>query len=607
MNGARAHAQFSGLHNFAGHEADGDFPLSGPVPNGDFLYGTTFTGGTPNNYVGLGTIYRFNRDGTGYEIIHHFAGGDNDGQAPEGPVTVADSMLYGMTRHGGSANSGTVYKVSATGDEFQLLHQFVGPPTEGYWPNAGVTVVNDTVYGMTRLGGANSLGTIFQVSTNGDGYQVLRSFTGAADDGSSPNGSLVSLGTMLYGMTGAGGSNNLGTIFQIGTDGGEFRVLHSFSGTPGDGSSPPGDLTPVDGVLYGLTPGGGSDGIGTIFKINPDGSGYQVLHSFPGGASYGGRPTGSLTGVGTNLFGTISDAGTVSWRSGVIYQTDTNATTVQGLYGFTSGLNDARIPAGTLAVSGSTLYGVTFYGGGAYHSGTLFSFVLAPTITSSNPLPAGSLNVPYSYTFSATGDAGPFGWSYVSGDLPDGLVFANGTLSGRPLNETNVQFRVRANNGFQESSERDFNLTIGPSLYAPLRLTQLRLQFEFTRASADRFQVKGTLGTNACVGFTGKLVALNVSGAEVSFVLDDKGRGISPLGTCRVRKDRATGGCQVAATLRSGNWHEAWLNEIHRVHENRSSPAVPARFWVQLTADGSEFFGATTLQYWSSKATGYAE
>ncbi len=37
-----------------------------------------------------------------------------------------------------------------------------------------------------------------------------------------------------------------------------------------------------DGFLYGTNERGGEFGSGSIFRINKDGSGYQVLHSFAG-------------------------------------------------------------------------------------------------------------------------------------------------------------------------------------------------------------------------------------------------------------------------------------------------------------------------------------
>src|SRR5271169_5744839 len=56
-----------------------------------------------------------------------------------------------------------------------------------------------------------------------------------------------------------------------------YTPLHYFTNSPGDGAYPQGSLIQgPDGTLYGTTTAGGTNGSGTVFKINPDGSGYQV-------------------------------------------------------------------------------------------------------------------------------------------------------------------------------------------------------------------------------------------------------------------------------------------------------------------------------------------
>ena len=49
-----------------------------------------------------------------------------------------------------------------------------------------------------------------------------------------------------------------------------------------DGEIPDAGLTDGrDGFLYGTTLGGGPNGGGVVYRLRPDGSGYQVLHAFP--------------------------------------------------------------------------------------------------------------------------------------------------------------------------------------------------------------------------------------------------------------------------------------------------------------------------------------
>jgi uncharacterized repeat protein (TIGR03803 family) len=68
-----------------------------------------------------------------------------------------------------------------------------------------------------------------------------------------------------------------------------------------------------------MTRDGGSSNLGTIFQINIDGTGFQVLHSFNG--ADGSKPYGSLILSGTTLYGMASSE-TGSTNKGVIFALD---------------------------------------------------------------------------------------------------------------------------------------------------------------------------------------------------------------------------------------------------------------------------------------------
>src|ERR1700722_16603554 len=86
-------------------------------------------------------------------------------------------------------------------------------------------------------------------------------------------------------------------------------VIHSFTGS-NDRSRPYGGLILSGGVLYGTTSGGGTGDTGTVFKINPDGTGKSTLHSFASYASSGptnsdgAKPYATLLLSGSTLYGT---------------------------------------------------------------------------------------------------------------------------------------------------------------------------------------------------------------------------------------------------------------------------------------------------------------
>ena len=148
------------------------------------------------------------------------------------------------------------------------------------------------------------------MNTNGNGYTNLHSFAGYPSDGSGPPGSLTLDGSTLYGMTQYGGANNKGAVFKRNTDGSNCTNLHSFAGGAGDGASAQGSLTLANGWLYGMTPFGGASNYGVVFRVNTDGSSYTNLHTFTVSAGDGAEPYGSLLLSGSTLYGMTFYGGT---------------------------------------------------------------------------------------------------------------------------------------------------------------------------------------------------------------------------------------------------------------------------------------------------------
>jgi uncharacterized repeat protein (TIGR03803 family) len=191
-----------------------------------------------------------------------------------------------------------------------------------------LTLSGSTLYGMTSEGGTNTVvingltstaGVIFQISTNGAGYAIMHQFGSSANDGGWPDGSLILSGSILYGMTGGGGTNGDGVIFQIGTNGTGYTILHQFGSSNSDGQGPEGSLTLSGSTLYGMTSFGGTNdgGDGVIFQISTNGTGYAIMHQFGSSPSDGEFPEGSLTLSGSTLYGMTSEGGTNGY--GVIF------------------------------------------------------------------------------------------------------------------------------------------------------------------------------------------------------------------------------------------------------------------------------------------------
>jgi uncharacterized repeat protein (TIGR03803 family) len=163
-------------------------------------------------------------------------------------------------------------------NKFKVLHAFACPldatptcvdPTDGASPDHGTLVLSGTtLYGVTTAGGASGVGTVFSLSLNGNNeFTVLHDFGGDVNDGRSPFGSLLLNGTTLYGTTNGGGTKSMGTVFQINTDGTNYARVHDFAGGTTDGANPVDNVILVNNTLYGMTQAGGQCNHGVIFAI----------------------------------------------------------------------------------------------------------------------------------------------------------------------------------------------------------------------------------------------------------------------------------------------------------------------------------------------------
>lgn len=279
---------------------NGRGPLGTPYFDGTYLFGVTEKGGNSN----FGTVFKILPDGTGFSKLKDFTGMP-DGWGPKYCTLSSDgTYLFGTTVAGGTYDNGTVFRIKKDGTDYSNILNFEGA-TNGADPYGSVIYSDGLLYGMTEGGGENSIGTIFKIETDGSGYQKLFDFTGE-ESGSVPDGALYNDGTYLYGMTNLGGINNDGVIFKIKTDGSNFTKLLDFDADI-TGSNPLGDLTAHGGYLYGLTSGDGVLGVGTIFKLRPDGSEFTVIYDFD--VVNGSHPTGSLYSDGSLLFGLTNDGG----------------------------------------------------------------------------------------------------------------------------------------------------------------------------------------------------------------------------------------------------------------------------------------------------------
>src|SRR5439155_1543057 len=177
------------------------------------LYGTTLEGGLQH----VGTVFTLNKDGSGYKVLVSFSTNNLDGQNPSGGlVEASDGALYGVTRGGGTAACGIVFKLNNDGSGYNVLYNFQTLGDGAYPRDALVEGSDGALYGTTPVVGNRDAGTVFMLNKDGSGYNVLYSFAATGSDGRGPAAGLVkATDGAFYGTTFSGGNMNLGTVFRL--------------------------------------------------------------------------------------------------------------------------------------------------------------------------------------------------------------------------------------------------------------------------------------------------------------------------------------------------------------------------------------------------------
>jgi uncharacterized repeat protein (TIGR03803 family) len=321
---------------------------------------------------------------------------------------------------------------SASGATLTPLWQFTGLH-DGGQPDAALIQGSDgNFYGTTYGGGTNGWGTVFKITTDGT-LTTLYYFTGSSDGGTPASGLTQGYDGNFYGTTYSGGSNGVGTVFRV-TPLGSVTTLWQFSGGPSftggpDGGEPEAGLVQgIDSNFYGTTFSGGltnSCSCGTVFKITPQGT-LTTLWRFTGGND-GGEPTAGLVqGIDSNFYGTTSFYGTNT--QGTVFKI-TSAGTLTPLWQFGGGSDGSYPAAGLVQGSDSNLYGTASQGGSG--NGTVFKITSAGTLT------------PLHSFIAATGGDTP---AAALLQANDGLFY--GTTSAGGSNGVGIVFRISSTGGF---------------------------------------------------------------------------------------------------------------------------------------------------------------
>lgn len=200
------------MHAFDAFGGDGQDPQGAPfVDSAGNVYGATYY----DNILHNGTIYKVDPAGQ-YSLLYTFASGGGEANNPKGGGLLMDAAgnLWGTAYWGGAHAQGAVFKIDRAGT-VQTVYSFGSIPHDGQSPQGSLALDSaGNVYGTTGLGGSSDTGTLFKITASGV-FSVLHSFVSASDGDSPQAGLVVDRMGNLYGTTSGGGPNGGGTVFKF--------------------------------------------------------------------------------------------------------------------------------------------------------------------------------------------------------------------------------------------------------------------------------------------------------------------------------------------------------------------------------------------------------
>lgn len=356
------------------------------------LYGMTYSGGAN----GMGVIFQYDPVASVYSIKFDFDGVAN-GSNPWGSlIQASDGKFYGMTRQGGANNMGVIFQYNPITSTYSKKFDFDGAINGGYPYGLLIQASDGKLYGMTRNGGSGiGVGVLFQYDPATSTYTKKFDFGGA--NGYSPFGSLIQASDgMLYGMTSQGGNlinSGKGVLFQYNLATSNYTKKVVFDSI--NGESPLGNLIQgSDGMLYGMTAGGGADSGGVIFQYDPSTSSYTKKFDFDTGAN-GNTPMGSLLQASdgmmygmTQFRNGINDSGAIFQYDPItnIYTKKLDLTWQTGIFPAFNSLIEIPVSITTASLSVNSCLGdsinVAYTLEGAYDTSNVFTAQLSDSLGS---------------------------------------------------------------------------------------------------------------------------------------------------------------------------------------------------------------------------------
>ena len=282
-----------------------------------------------------------------------------------GSGVAAQTKIYGTTALGGANGVGVLYSMNTDGTNYQVLYSFQNSPDGGEPYGRMIPGPGGKLYGAAAIGGALGFGALYSWDTVAQVYSKLVDLDSV--HGATVEGDLVYYNGKFYGLGVSGGVYNYGTIFSYDPVAGTLTDVYDFSAPMG--ARPSGTITVYNNVFYFQSTVGAAYGTGSIMSFDPATGTAVDIYDF--GPDNAGGPAMAQFAVYNGLLYGTSNQG-VPGTLGCIFSLDPRTGAFKDLYNFDS-YYWGQYPE-QLAVYKGVLYGTALYGGESGLGGTLYSF-----------------------------------------------------------------------------------------------------------------------------------------------------------------------------------------------------------------------------------------